>query len=338
MPLPPTINSNLLAQSLSSEKAPLIKVGQTLNLSIISISKNIATINIGGQTLQANLGSALPENKVFQATVTQLTPELKLVIKGEARPTSDNITHKMLANLLPNQSASKPQIQQLIQLQNSPQLPAAIQAQLTSLIDSIFKLSPQINALQIRQAMLNSGLFLESKLSKKQGGIKQDFKAQLFQLKNAIDTTALKQPSPELKQAQTSINSLLNKTQIQQIQALDGQNMTFDLPVTSQHTLHEMTVDIRHKKLKDTDIWEILTELKFEDESLVVKSALINENLTFQIWAEPHYFMIQVKNSLDMFKKQLDGSNIAYTGIYIATAPPKVDTQAKKIALIDIKV
>lgn len=344
MPLPTASISSVNPNNSLNDKPITVKLGQTINFSLISQAKGSATINIAGQTLNVSLNNSLPAGKLFQATVTQLTPELKLLIKPNSTvsSTASNSNHLLaqnLAKLLPNQAEIKPQIQQMIQLQSFAKLPLLIQNQLTSLIDSILKITPQINAAQIRQALGNSGLFLESKLYKKQTTSSQDFKAGLFKIKSLINSLPVQQKhTSEISQLSKSVALLINKVNIQQIQSIENQGLSFQLPIFNNQTVQNLLVDVRREKNNQNDVWEILTEIELDSGQLVVKSVLNGENLTFQIWASSPILLKNIKKSLNSFKELLNNSSITYKGIYISNDKPKVNQKSCKIALIDIKV
>jgi len=338
--LPPSIsNSTNLSNSILSSKegGMSLRVGQQVSFSLISQSKNFAIINIGGQKLSSQITTPLPENKPLQATVIQLKPEIKLEIKQTATNQPQNILNQTLKNLLPVQTPIKNEVQQLLNLQTSGRLPAAVQSQLTSLINTMLKIAPSINGADVRSAFANSGLFLENKLLNG-GSSNKDFKANLLKLIDKLEQTQAKNQTPESKQLHKSANQLLNKVTIQQIQAIDNHAINMELPVVANNSSIDLKVDIRKKEFGSTTIWEILTDLNLKQGQMIVKSIYANEEITFQLWADSAVFLDKIKDNIDHFKMLLKESDVQYKNIFFSEALPQVDQSAKKVALIDIKV
>ena len=338
--LPPninTINSSSNIMPSSKEGSASLRMGQIVNFTLVSQSKNYAIINIAGQKLSSQITSPLPENKQLQATVTQLKPEIKLEIKQPTNQPNQTVLAQTLKNLLPAQTPIKNEIQQLLNLQVSGKLPAAVQSQLTSLINTLLKINPTLNGADIRSAFANSGLFLENKLFNSKTS-KKDFKANLFRLLDKLENSQTKSTTPETSQLHKSTKQLLNKVTIQQIQAIENQAINIELPVVSKNSSIELNVDIRKKQFNENTIWEIITDLNLEQGKMVVKSTLVNEEITFQIWAEPSHLLENIKQQINSFKELLTQSEVHYKNIFFLKKAPAVNTSAKKIALIDIKV
>jgi len=331
------INSSASSILPSKEASLTLRLGQTVNFTLISQSKNFAVINIGGNRFTSQINAPLPENRHLQATVTQLKPEVKLDIKPSANQQSQNLLSQTLKNLLPAQTPIKNEIQQLLNLQTSGKLPVAIQSQLTSLMSTLLKISPTINGSDVRSAFANSGLFFENRLSNDKS-TKKDFKANLLKLIGKLETAKKNTATSETSQLHKSAKQLLNKVTIQQIQAIESQAINLNLPLLDNSSSISLKVDIRKKQFEDDTIWEIITNLNLSLGKMSTKSIFAKEELTFQVWADSSSFLDKIKDNLDIFKGLLEQNGINYKNIFFLEKPPEVDTKAKKIALIDIKV
>ncbi len=330
----PTNALNVSTNILPSKEGNItVRLGQTINFTLVSQTNTSAKINIGGQILTSQISTPLPTNQPLQAVVMQLQPEVKLEIKTTANQQLQNLVSQTLKSILPQQTLMKNEIQQLINLQTLGKLPASVQTQLTSLINSILKINNFINGADVKNAIGNSGIFLENKLTKKQPTLQQDVKANLLKLLNGINAS-----TSEADQLKKSITQLLNKTTIQQIHAIETNAINVELPVLSNNTPVTLKLDIRTKEVNGEKTWEIITNLNLKNGNIVVKSSYSNEQVSFQIWAEQLKLVNKIKDNLDKFKELLEHNNINYKNIFFIQDMPTADKSAKKVALIDIKV
>lgn len=333
------INTAISQTALGATKDATLtlRVGQTVSFSLVSQSGSQAIINLAGQKLTALIPSPLPEGKPLQATIKQLEPSLQLVIKPSSNQSSQNILSQTLKNILPSQTLVKNEVQQLLNIQRSGQLPPAVQAQLTNLINTMLKITPAISGMDVKSAFANSGLFLEGRLANGKTS-KKDFKANLIKLLDKLASSQAKTATTETTQLQKSAKQLLNKVTIQQIQAIESHAINLELPVISNNASIELKVDIRKREFDKDTIWEILTELNLNEGKVAIKSILASDTLSFQIWADKPSFLAKVKNNIGYFKSLLETSDLPYKNIFFLEQPPSVDNKATKIALIDIKV
>lgn len=337
--IPSNINTAITqaVSSSSKDSALTLRVGQSVTFSLISQTGNQAVISLGGQKLTALIPNPLPEGKPLQATIKQLEPSIKLEIRPASNQNSQNILNQTLKNLLPLQTPVKNEVQQLLNLQTSGRLPQAVQSQLTSLINTMLRINPAVNGMDVRNAFANSGLFLENRLFNGKT-TKKDFKANLMKLLDRLESSQAKTATAETTQLQKSAKQLLSKVTIQQIQAIESQAINLELPVIANNASIALKVDIRKREFDDNTIWEIVTELNLNEGKMTVKSILASDEITFQMWADSHALLEKVKSNINSFKSLLENSDIQYKNIFFLEQPPIVDKQATRVALIDIKV
>lgn len=175
--------------------------------------------------------------------------EGKLQLLPNQPQTKSNILSQEFAKSLPQQ-LSKPElinfIQSLTSLQNANGLDKGTQKVIQQLLNSIPNLQQLETPAAIKQAIMNSGLFLENKLSTTPTNLNQDIKANLLSFQtnanNQINEKTQSAPSLDLieqntKQAISQAIERITSTQIRnllELNKIEGMNLPLIIEVPIQ--------------------------------------------------------------------------------------------------------
>ena len=169
-----------------------LRVGQILRAVVIQARLNQNTLlQVGNRQLRVETQAPLKAGQRIEMEVIQIEPKPQLRLRT-ALPAATPMTETVNAALkqaLPKQAGLAPLLANLNFLNQSQQASSALPAPLTEAIKKIIKNLPQrtqaTSAEGLKQAIKNSGLFLENRLATQQRGQNTqqgDFKAALMQL------------------------------------------------------------------------------------------------------------------------------------------------------------
>lgn len=345
MAIPPSLPPQLQLNSLLNKPLQL-SVGQTVSGNIIKQAANSVLLQIGNQTISASLSEAtskqLPSDKPVQLLVAQVKPNVLLKVVPDSQQNTDLKTQLIqvtLRQVLPNQVSIGTGISQLFQIMQTGNLPIAIQAQLTVLLENLFRPKTQLKGSEIKAAFLNSGMFLESNLSKQNRSVTNDFKGSLLRLLSNSQAQASQQSAPPLSKLIETLTQMLNKITHRQLNALESPNHTqIEIPVYPEKYLLELSVDIRKQVNDSEQKWEMIITLNMPQGQLLTKVTYFQDFFSFLFWTDNAELEEQVEYHLDSFKEQLQRSGLSYDHLLISKTKPETSPESKQFALIDIHI
>jgi len=206
------------------------KVGQVLNATTQRGGEALSDvlIKVGKLTIEAKTPIALQDGQDIKLLVkslveTQSNNEIiklpLLRILNTSEPDKNNLALIKLRQFIATQQS----FSQLTQLSNklltnksnTKLLPEALKNALNTLQNTLLVTPKNINAAQLKQSILNSGVFFESKLSNNSSqtkstiNLESDFKSQLLVIKNQLtQLISAQSQNSTLPVEQSSINSL----------------------------------------------------------------------------------------------------------------------------------
>ncbi len=204
-------NSTPTTNPLPSSKAVQINVnwqiGQILQAIVIKapVAQN-ATIQINQQQINVMTTAPLVKGQAIEAEVIQVKPEPALKLRSPISPTETNI-NTALKHALPQQTSLAPLMANLTWLIQSQQILTQLPPPMTEAIKQLINALPQRTELSssqaIKQAIQNSGLFLENKLAHINRGanpasLAKDLKAALAQLTAQAPKTGMTPSTPPI--------------------------------------------------------------------------------------------------------------------------------------------
>ncbi|QBZ82717.1 flagellar hook-length control protein FliK [Hydrogenovibrio crunogenus] len=343
MALTPTGASPNLTLNATSAQALKLAIGSTYTVNITKVDGNQVNFTLAGKPLTATTQQPLTEGKPLTVKVTQTQPNLVLQIQPKSLPVDTAAKNQALMQsafrqLLPNQIPIAQGVQQLTSLTNTGLLPSAIQSQLSSLLEQLFKPSAQTSAKELKRQLLSSGLFLESSLSKSGKPHPGDFKAKLLQLLQMVNQTPSNK-QPELSRLSTLLNQTLNRLTLQQLQTIESAHLTnIQLPLAPNDHLQEISIDIRKQKKATPPLWEVIMNLQLPAGELSSKLVIQEDVVSIMLWADNTTLENTVSDKLPKLKEQFHEALIPLKHIMMSKEKPTNTTQAEKVALIDIHI
>ena len=183
-----------------SGKPQVFQTGQLLKaLALTDSQGGYARVLIGNQEYQAETRVAVRQGSQLTLEVLQLAPQprLRLVESGLRQPLPvDNPQHRALGYFIPKQEGLSPLLAELISRQqhnNAQSVSVVASGIIKKLLNGLPDRAQIIHAAGLRQAIQQSGLFLEKKLSASTGhqpaDISADLKAQLLRLLGNLPAT-----------------------------------------------------------------------------------------------------------------------------------------------------
>lgn len=172
-----------------------LKPGQIIDaVTLTSSSKGHVSLRIGGTVFNASTNVVLQQNAHLSLEVVQIHPHLLLrLIPSSAESAANKSLQEARISLLPQQGGLAPVLAELIHktmLGGKHLEPQSTRSLINALINTLPSRSTLIHAEGMRQAILQSGLFLESILSKSRSktrtGVARDIKAALLRLQHSI--------------------------------------------------------------------------------------------------------------------------------------------------------
>lgn len=339
-------NSTVATTKANTIESLRLQVGQTFNIQILATKGQQVQFTLGNRptTFIANLppqGPSLKPQDTVQVEVKSTQPNLVLniVTPPPKNSASEQLLNQLLRQLLPNQQANAKLLPNLIF--DSKQLSPAIQAQVTQIIDGLYKLGSNQNGKDLKQQLLTSGLFLESNLKNKVNPalVQADLKGKLLQLQANLQQTA------GTDSLQKTVASLLNKVELQQIQSIQQGQLIIDMPLQPNDLIEQIEIDIRKNAHGAKKSWEvfIVTDLKQQEDSMQTASLTTKINLyddVFSIifWTEDPPLFDAIQQNLPTLKKAFEASELPLKQCILSPTPLTPNKELQKISLIDIKV
>lgn len=310
-------------------------VGQTLPITITQTTAGQVNFQLNGQTYQAQTGLNLKPNDRLQVQVEQHQGQIRLTIQPQRNAPQETL-QAHYRQLLPQQMSLQQTLQFLSQPQLLQQLPAAVQTQLNALIEQILRPQQPLDGKRVKQALLNSGLFFENKLTRPDPKLNTDTKAQLFKLQHGL---AQNTSTPSLTQALTLIGQSLNKITLNQIQQIENPlQLQAELPLQHEDDITPLQLEIR--KQTHPNQWEAILYLSLHEEQGVICKIT---------WVDERYFngMFFIENAdlrdtfqqaLPELKTMFDDAGLPVKLLQTTPVKPTFSQNAQKIGLIDIKI
>ena len=172
-----------------------LKLGQIIDaVTLTNSNQGHVSLRVGGTVINASTNVALQQNAHLSLEVVQIHPHLLLrLIPSPAESATARPLHEAMISLLPQQGGIAPVLAELIHkamISGKYLEQQSTRSLINALINTLPTRNTLIHAEGMRQAVLQSGLFLESILSKSRGksrsGITRDIKAALLRLQHSI--------------------------------------------------------------------------------------------------------------------------------------------------------
>lgn len=184
----PSVRLTPVQEIKLAKPATELYVGQILKTVVVTaLTNDQVLININGQNLNAQSSHHFIAGELLEVKVVANTPET--ILEVQHPHLSSSVLQNTLLLTLPKQAPPTGLLNTLSQLAHFENLPQSIQQQIAGILNNFVSIEelPQ----QLRYAINQSGLFLESALLKWQRGmnprpLKTDFKAQCLKLLNSL--------------------------------------------------------------------------------------------------------------------------------------------------------
>ena len=324
----------------ASLKALNLRPGQLLNIQVTQQQGSQINFRLANptnpqstQTYQAETLNPLKVGQNYNVKVIATQPKLQLQLQAPPTNPSQPIP-QLYRQLLPNMQPLAQALHQLSQPELLKQLPAPLQQQIQKLLDSLLKPHKSPNGNQLKQATINSGLFLENRLSQTHAHPSQDLKAQLLKLQAALNQS----PSDHSLKAKSLIDKMLNRITLNQIQSIENPWLITDLPLSPNPYFKQINLQIRTHTDPAIQSWQITLNLDTEQGLWQNKLHLnAKQELRLQIWIESPALRQKVMAAQTQLQQKLTEAGLQLKQIHYLTTPPKEDKQAPP-TLIDIKI
>lgn len=266
------------------------------NLNII-LSNNQALLNkILDSSLDSELKSLLT-NQNSGADVLKIIKELFLALKDGSKSATN------LENLLKNLNFSKElgtlssNISNLLQnLQSDESL-----SNLKTPLENFLKNFQNIDDLNLKEQIKNSGVFLENKLlNSSKYNFDDDFKANLLKLQEALTTKSDAKSIENLK----IVNNLLAQVELNQLGSL-ASNSNFVFIPFFWDMLEDGFIQMKQKE-EEKFFCQINLNLKDFGKVDLMLFLYDKNKLDFTIYAQREHFKVAIKENLQTLKKALN--------------------------------
>lgn len=167
------------------------RVGQLLQATVDSLSPDGAiTLRLGTQLLEGRSNLPLRPGQTLTLQVTQTGTPVALRIVSDAAAGADSI-NRALRQVLPRQGEIRPLLDGLTGAVRAPgSLPPAVAAFANRLLSSLPDIQTLVVPGELKQALHDSGLFLEAHLARDSAAPERDLKAMLLQLQGMLRNVA----------------------------------------------------------------------------------------------------------------------------------------------------
>lgn len=309
-------------------------------INVTQIKGAQAQFNLAGQTFQATTDGNLKDLGQLKVTVKQISPSLVLSITPDkAQNSSANTASQLLRQFLPNQLPVTQALQQISQPNNLQLLPPAIQAQVASLLDQLFKPGQRLTGQDLQKHIQNSGLFFESSLKKQQPN-KNDIKGKLLNLQQQVQNLASQQAASSKLSA--ILGQAINKITTQQLQLFENPSLlSLQLPLFSEAMFKQIQIDVYQKEEQLQANLEVMLKFKLLEDKEMVSKLILNEQentLSVFTWSNAPEITEKMQHFLPFLEQRLKNSYFNQVTLQITPLPPQKSQQNKQIALIDLLV
>ncbi|MCF6204175.1 MAG: flagellar hook-length control protein FliK [Methylococcaceae bacterium] len=337
------------------------------NSPIITLNKNqlISEQTIGFKNTPFDIKN-LQEGEVISFKVIKLgnQPKFELIDKNSLINTNLKI-QDTIKQTLPAQNSPSELVNQLIKnlssINDNASIPDNLKRLARQILDSIphiknDKVDPKI----LKQSVLNSGLFLEAKLTysgkKNNLNLQADLKNQLLKLQHTIKQeleTQQKSSSSEidlLQEIQKKTENSLAKIILNQLASLpkeEGikQAWVLDIPFINKEVSESVKIEIEREQNKDEETnsgnWAVTITITPPGLGTIhCKVTCINKTINTRFWSDTEKVVSMINHNLDYLKTQFDKAGIE-TGHMLAhsgTEKNDVINTLKNQSLFDQKV
>lgn len=339
LPSSPTLKLNTPNPVTLSQLKPLI--GQTLNVQVIKVTPDQVSLNLGGQTVQAQTQLSLKPNDQLRVHVQEHQGQIRLQIQSTNQ--SADTSKAFLRQLLPQQVPIQQTLNLLSQPQLFQQLPPIIQSQISAILDQLLRPNSHLNAKNIKQALTNSGILLENKLSSKSASsqtLQADLKGQLFKLQKNLQSLTPQSNNPSITQALTLVNQSINKITLNQLHFLDNASILSNLPLQLPHQVGAITLEIRNKGGKEKTDWEVILQMTLQqvDDVICKLSLKNNDQIDCYFYTEYEQLANQIKSAFPSLREMFQQASLALNLLELSVTKPSFSPNTQQVGLIDIKV
>lgn len=247
---------------------------------------------------------------------------------------SEQHINEVLKQLLPIQSSSAALLNQLHQVLPQLKNEATVAETLKSLAQEILRSIPGktqlIEPTQLKQAVAESGLFLESKLAELLAGkpdvlLQDDFKLKLSKLIQLINQELStqndnKSTTDTLKESLQKAQGALAKLTLDQLNSLPReespkQSWTLELPFFHNQTADNVKIEIEHNKAGDPDNpqnnWAVSITITPPDLATIhCKISCYDGSINTRFWSEAADTVEKINANLDYLKQQLEKNGL----------------------------
>ncbi|QCU90427.1 hypothetical protein [Thiomicrorhabdus sediminis] len=321
-----------------------VKVGQVFSANLQPLNNTQALVTIGSQSFTATLKEPINLTGDVKLVVKQTSPELQLAVQNNKPQTTASNSQALqqsiqniLRQFLPQQSSLNQVVQQLNTL---PALPAGINQALQQLLEQLNRPQKINDGKQLQSSILNSGLFMESKLKQGQAKLPGDIKAQMLQLQKQTLQLNQQQPSAALAKLSDLLNQAISRITVQQIQLLENPNVTAYEYLNNQDKINQDTIELHKINYASNTLWEVYINLQLPQGELNSKLSLNDQDSAINcfLWCDNQDVEAHITNKLGALRKQFDDAGLNLNQLQLS--PRKLEPKQRKtqVALIDIKV
>lgn len=308
-----------------------------INSTIITLNKNqlISDQTTGFKNTPSNMKN-LQKGELISFKVIKLgnQPKFALIDKNPLINTNLKILDT-IKQTLPTQNPPSELVNQLIKnlssINNNDSIPDNLKRLARHIIDSIPHIkNDRVDPKILKQSVLNSGLFLEAKLTysdeKIDLNLQSDLKNQLLKLQHTIKQeleTQQKSPSSEidlLQEIQKKTENSLAKIILNQLGSLpkeEGikQAWVLDIPFINKEVSESVKIEIEREQNKDEETipgnWAVTITITPPDLGTIhCKVICINKTINTRFWSDTEKVVSKINHNLDYLKTQFDKAGI----------------------------
>lgn len=329
------INATVL--KTKHNKIQLLLQTNNINSTIITLNKNqlITNQTSGFENTPFDIKS-LVKGELISFKVIKLGNQPKFELIDNPPLISTNL--KILDTIkqtLPTQNPPSELVNQLIKnlssINNNDSIPDNLKRLARQIIDSIPHIkNDRVDPKTLKQSVLNSGLFLEAKLTysdeKNDLNLQSDLKNQLLKLQHTIKQeleNQQKSPSSEidlLQEIQKKTENSLARIILNQLSSLpkeEGikQTWVLDLPFINKETSESVKIEIEREQNKDEESnpgnWAVTITITPPDLGTIhCKVICINKTINTRFWSDTEKVVSKINHHLDYLKTQFDKAGI----------------------------
>ncbi|WP_019894351.1 flagellar hook-length control protein FliK [Hydrogenovibrio halophilus] len=329
-----TVQPGKALQDLAGLK---LQVGKIYPAQIERVEGQKVQFTLAGKAMTAQSNLPLQAGTTVNVKVAQTQPTVVLQVQIPKDNAQQLAAQSAYRQLLPNQTPVNQGLQQLMQLSQSPALPAVIQTTLSQLLEQLFRPNANLTAQQLKHQLQNTGLFLENRLSQSRQPPTADFKARLLQLGQLL--LGLKDKNADIEQLSKTVNQTLNRLTLQQLNAAQNPHLiNIELPLHPDSRLNPIEIDIRRQGAAHDPLWEVMVALTLPDGQFKARLIYHREQLNAGLWADQDALKQTLTEQLPALKTQFQEAGLPLNQLFIAHQEPSPDQGAQKVALIDIHI